>query len=337
MVKKTRAPPTSVDPTASTLDAQPGRSQGRWIRPVAAKRASGSLPAGAVVDDVAAALLCEARKRVGELTELERELEDRIRSRWADVNEEVRRRSAALEEEFSEARRRADNETKDLRTRGEKEGRAKGFREGFSRGREEGHRLGVEEARRDGFQEGKEQAYAEVSKKLEDELASAAAALTQASIEFSTSRRELLGAVQGQVVDLGFAIASKLVKREVERDADVALRNVEKAVELIFRREALVIQVHGEDLRSVEKALAGDPRWAEGIESVDVRAASDVDRGGCRLVSGAGTVDMTLQTQIELIDEALRGMDSASGLPAPTPLAPGAKDDAAPDAAGGAL
>ena len=309
MVKKTRRPSSPDCPadraSRVTVDGAPGR----WIRPAGPPRSSTLLPSGAAVDDVASALLSEARRRIGELTEFERDLEDRIRARWADVNEEVRQRFETLEEELTEARRRTDNEAKDLRTRGEKEGRAKGFREGFSRGREEGHRLGVEEARRDGFQEGKAQAYEEVSKKLGDELASAAAALTQASIEISTSRRDLLGTVQGNVLDLAVAIASKVIKREIERDGDVALRNVEKAVELIFRGDALVIQVHGGDLKAIQTALASDPRWVEGVESIEVRATSGVERGGCRIVSGACTVDMTLRTQLELIEDALRGVD----------------------------
>jgi flagellar biosynthesis/type III secretory pathway protein FliH len=87
----------------------------------------------------------------------------------------------------------------------------------------------------------------------------------------------------------------------------VARRNVEKAIELIFRGGAVVIQVHPDDALEVKKAIAEEPRWAEGFDSVQVRAATDVGRGGCRLISGAGTVDMTLQTQLELLQSALEG------------------------------
>jgi flagellar assembly protein FliH len=256
-------------------------------------------------DNVATQLLAEARKRVAGLAALERELEDRIRGRWEAAEEAVRRRSVSFEEELEDTRRRTDLEQKDLRQRTEKEGRAAGFREGFARGREDGYRLGVEEGRREGLAAGKREAFEEVSAKLHGELAGGAAALTRAAVELEERRDHLLAECRREVIHLAFEIASKLVKREVREVGDVTLRNVEHAVELIFRRGVLVIQVHPDDRAALEKTLKDDPRWVEGFDSVEVRGAPDVGRGGCRLVSGAGTVDAALETQLELIAEAL--------------------------------
>ena len=62
-----------------------------------------------------------------------------------------------------------------------------------------------------------------------------------------------------------------------------------------------------------------------------VRSAEDVSRGGCRVTSGSGLVDMRIETQVELIEQALfekareegpeeaaggRGLPEAAGSPA---------------------
>jgi len=59
----------------------------------------------------------------------------------------------------------------------------------------------------------------------------------------------------------------------------------------------------------VEQSLRSLPRWAEGFESIEVRPQADVTRGGCRIVSGAGIVDMTLETQLSLIEASLESAD----------------------------
>ena len=261
---------------------------------------------------VAGAFVDETRSRLAELTQLERELEDRIRQRWTVAEAEVTRLGATARKELEAAGERNEAECSDLRTRAEQEGRADGFREGFARGREEGHQLGLEEGRREGVQAGREAGLLEAQRKLDADLAGSAAVLTQACAKFDSAHRSLLEETRGQLVHLAVAIASKLVKRELEPVGEVALRNIEKAVDLIFRRGTLVIQVHPDDEALVAIALDGEPRWAEGFEVIEVKACVDVDAGGCRLVSGAGTVDMTLATQVELIEESL-GVKPRSG------------------------
>jgi len=254
-------------------------------------------------EEVAGILLRETRKRVSGLTVLERELEDRILQRWEEAETEASRRLAVAEDEVSAVRKRAESEAKERALRLEKEGRAAGFREGFARGRDEGYRLGLEEGRRDGEREG----HKEASGRIEEEISGAAQALASAAVEIRDEKEAILRAARSDLLKLSVEIAQKLVKRELRAAPDISERNVERAIELIFRRGVLGVQVHPEDAVAVEKALEAEPRWAEGFDSIEVRAAPDVGRGGCRLISGAGTVDMTLDTQLSLIESALSG------------------------------
>ena len=335
-------------------DKNPIPASGRWIRPVSdaglsgESRIAGQIDVDVDVDELATQLLFQTRKRVLGLAALERELENRIRSRWEETEAEVRRKMTRTDEDLQATRKRADNELKDAMLRGEKEGRAAGFREGFARGREEGYRLGYEEGRREGQREGKQEGKEEESRRLERELSGATAALMEAAVDIQQRKEKLLleaklewrrieatingsegtptenplgkippvtGAVNQEepillearrdLLDLALTSAGKLVKREVERLDDVVVRNVEKAIDLIFRRGSLVLHVNHKDASVVEEALRAEPRWAQGFDAIEVRPVKDLARGGCRLSSGAGGVDMTLETQLSLIQSNL--------------------------------
>lgn len=281
----------------------------RWIRPVSAVE-KGCLPRaeeGAGFDEIADRILIETRRRVSSLAALERALEDKIQVRWREAEAELERRTAAFEEEAAAARKHVAEEVEEARLRAEREGRTGGFREGFARGREEGYRLGLEEGRRDGAREGQRAGFEEATRRVEGELSGAASALADAAVKIRSERESLVREARKGVVNLAMEIAKKLVKREVLTTNDTVVLNVEKAVELIFRRGSIVIQVSPDDAPAIERALAGEPRWSEGFEAVEVRPMPDVSRGGCRLVSGAGTVDMTIETQLALIQTAVEG------------------------------
>jgi len=287
---------------AGSESCAPGR--GRFIRPAAAvPRTKLERAKASELEDISSEILRDARQRVASLVTLERELEDRIRARWESVEAEASRRLGKAEEEANAIRHRVEAETKEKLTKLEKEGRAAGFREGFARGRDEGYRLGMEEGRRDGEREGHEAS----SRQLEAEVAPAIRALGEVAAKLAEESDRLLREANDGLLHLAVEVAKKLVKREIQTTDDVAVRNVQQAIALIFRRGSLVIHVNPEDAPLVEKALAAEPRWAEGFDSIAVRPAADMDRGGCRLLSGAGVCDMTIETQLGLIEEALLG------------------------------
>lgn len=306
--------------------------EGRWIRPVVPPAAAGDARFEEI-DALAGQLLREARKRLSGLVAVERTLEERIKLRWQETEAEVRRKLAERDEELEASRRRIEAELKEARARGEKEGQKAGYREGFVRGREEGYRLGLEEGRREGLRVGRE----EEVRRLEGELSGAAAALAAAASEFQAKRDDLLARARRDLLDLAVEIARRIVKREVVRVPETVVLNVESALELIFRRGSIAIHVHPSDAPIVEKALAADPRWKHGFDAVEVRPALDVNPGGCRLVSGAGSVDMTLETQLDLIESALASAaDEPGGEAAGDSGAPAVRPDAAEAGAAGA-
>lgn len=308
--------------------SETGASGTRWIRPAKGKR-SGARgpggthsspgvagaealggPAGGLLEEQsierwAAILLEETRQRVSGLTELERQLEDRIRRRWEESSAEVDRYQQNLRDDVRRMRCEAEKDIEGRRHQAEADGRSEGFRDGFARGRDEGYRLGLEEGRREGLQAGQREGQEQGARQITDDLSNAAASMARAAQVLSQDRARLIEEARSEVLALAMRIARRVVRRELMASPDVALRTVEAAVELIFRRGSLVVQVHPADAPHLERALQAEPRWIEGFEVVEVHASGSVTRGGCRLVSGAGTVDMTIETQMELIENAL--------------------------------
>ena len=302
-------------PEPPALGADASISGGRWIRP---EREPASRPGETVAKDrrpgvapredssIEQALFEEVSERVAQLLALERELEERLRARVREVEVMLGEREARLEEELAirEADARAAAEEALLEAR--KEGRDRGFREGFDRGAEEGRRLGFEQGRLEGIEEGKRVGRQSEESRWRRKTAEAVEVFARLAGEFRASRERLLRDAQGNIVELSVRIAEKVIDRELRFDPRAALGTARKAVEQIFRGCEVVLQVHPGDAAVVRDVLDRHPRWAEDLASIEVRPSEDVERGGCRLLSGAGIVDATISSQLELIEEALR-------------------------------
>ena len=236
---------------------------------------------------------------------LEREVEGRIRSLWLEA-----RAAIAAEEERTRQDRdgllaRARIESQEARVQSQKEGRTEGFREGFEKGKAEGRRLGFEQGRIDGSREGRASGRLDEQSRMQAKVGTALEALAAAARDLEEESHGLRHEAQAGVVKLSVGIAAKIIRREVELDASAVMGNVREAVRQIFKGCDVTLQLHPEDVRAVEEALGGNPRWAEDLTNVSVKPASEIARGGCRLLSGAGVVDLTVESQLELVEEAL--------------------------------
>ncbi|MEM7232639.1 MAG: FliH/SctL family protein [Planctomycetota bacterium] len=253
-----------------------------------------------------------------ELARLEREVEERLRSRYREMQvaaqereDETRRKLRALEIEAGVAARKARDEART-------EGRKEGFRAGFAKGAEEGRRLGIEQGRISGTREGRDGAWRDEISRVRPELDSSLSALRNATDAFHEGRRQLLEESRRNVVELATRTAEKIISREVSEHPEVILESVRRAVAQIFRGCEAVLHLHPDDVDLVQSALGASPAWAEDLRDVRLHASTNVTRGGCRLVSGAGVVDVTIESQLELVHDSLLSVP----LDEPDPISP---------------
>ena len=325
----------------STFGDETPPQSGRWIRPARTKMPTSAgaglrLPVDAAgekgeteahglpptdvcktIDGLGGVILRETKRRVSSLAALERTLEDKIRKRWEESSAQVQQQREKLESELEEVRQRSDEDLVRARRLAEEEGRTVGHEEGYQRGHEEGHAVGFQEGLRAGLERGQEEGREEVAREVRAGLADAAEALAAGATLIRDDRIRLRQEARSDLVQLACEIAKKILKREIVSQPDAVLTNVEEAVDLVFRRGRVTLQLHPDDAEVITQAVESEPRWAEGFDSVEIHPVKDVGRGGCRVVSGAGVVDMTIDSQLELIQsglqESLRRPDNATG------------------------
>lgn len=174
--------------------------------------------------------------------------------------------------------------------------------------REEGLAAGREEGLAQGRAEGAKAAREEETARAREDTAHLASALKKVAGEIETRRERLVKQAEGDLLDLALAIARRVVRCELEAASGrVAAAQVREAVRLAADRARLELHVHPADL---EAAKAVHPELVRAYgEDFAVRFVADesVGRGGARLVSATGEVDLAIGTQLDRVESALLG------------------------------
>jgi len=283
---------------------QDGAVEARVIRAAPEGMAASSYPLQAV-EDLAAAMVRKARERAADIERRADRLELEFASRRRALEEEIAAREREARESLAREAADAARALADDRTRAISEAGEAARRDGFAKGYEEGFQAGYAEGTAKGREEGRAEGTERASRAFDDEIGPALAACRRIAEELGGRMGRLLDEAREDLLRLAIDVAHKIVKREV-RDVEVTVvANVRKAIDLVGRRHGAVIRVHPDDLAIVER------RRPEALEifrehvSFRIEAAPEVGRGGCIVESGAGRVDMSIETQLEVIEQAL--------------------------------
>jgi len=132
--------------------------------------------------------------------------------------------------------------------------------------------------------------------------------LTQTLDELTTVRADMIRQTERQMVHLALAIAKRIVQREVTLDPDLLLAMARVALERLGESARVTVRLHPEDY-----AAAGAARVAELTSSnVTVVADARLSRGGCRVESDMGLLDVGIDAQLQEVGRALLGVEDAT-------------------------
>jgi len=258
------------------------------------------------VEDMAKAMVREAKKQVEELSRKQALLEEEYRRRREELAEEYGKRREALEKELEEQRERAREEIDALRKEVEEKVRKEAFEEGYQEGLLRGREEGLEK----GYAEGERKALAETRERFGEELESVVRSLERLLSEVRARRDSLFRDAEREVLRLAVSVAEKIVKHEIRIRPDVVMGNLRKALEIIAQRTGAVLEINPDDLSYVEKHAPGVLKIFREGGTIEIAANSHVDRGGCLVRSAGGGADLRIQTQLELIEQALLGVET---------------------------
>lgn len=144
----------------------------------------------------------------------------------------------------------------------------------------------------EGFQAGKETTQQSCEQAYSERIARFGGIAEEAA-RFKQTLRE---AVEGEVVELAFAVARRILRRELQVDPETTLGVVKAGLERALSGEVQQIRVHPDDLEMVRAEVDG---------SVEVLADETVAAGGAVFETPEGRLDARIQTQLDEIERGL--------------------------------
>jgi flagellar biosynthesis/type III secretory pathway protein FliH len=155
------------------------------------------------------------------------------------------------------------------------------------------------------YQQGRKEGRAEALR----ELSQTVQVLRNAARAYESEKLRLSGDADEQSVTLALAIAKKILGREI-RDGEAIRGVLRRALTQAPARQALRARLNPDDLRMIESTRDQLRKINEPLpEELVLCADPHIARGGCVLESAAGQVDARLETQLGLIEQALRGLE----------------------------
>lgn len=182
---------------------------------------------------------------------------------------------------------------------------------------------GLDEGRRAFDQTARDAAMA----KARDRINSLTNALTAAASQFEVEKRRILAAAQSGLVELAYAIAKRVCKAIAVRSSDTAVANAQHLLELVRHEHDIRLHVGPADHAALVDAAKSFVSSFNGSDAASrhfqVIEDQSVAQGGCVLKSRAGTIDATIEAQLDRIAAAILHDTGYSAQPAVATDAPG--------------
>ncbi len=158
-----------------------------------------------------------------------------------------------------------------------------------------------EKAYRSGFQDGKSMGLEE-GRKQGEKVASDFFSLLE---DIRIQKERILGESEKTVVELSLALASKIIGTEVEVKPETVLAVARNAIHQLVDKSRVLLRVNPRDYEIVKRQQNNLRATVDGIKSLEIEEDVRVNPGGCLIETDSGNVDARLESQIEVLKEAL--------------------------------
>jgi len=126
---------------------------------------------------------------------------------------------------------------------------------------------------------------------------------------FLNAKQEVFDYIAPDILEISIDIARKIIKKEIEQDPDLVLGLIMDVLKTISKEEPKVtIKVNPSQLALARENL---PKMITTIgldAKVNIISDDTIEEGSCILQTKNGIVDATVDTQLEIIKEAFKGI-----------------------------
>jgi flagellar assembly protein FliH len=170
----------------------------------------------------------------------------------------------------------------------------------FENARKDGYDRGYKDGYKDGLQAGRSQ--------YDDMIAQAQHMIDAAQKEKNKAMCE----AEGELVELAISIAKEVLEHEISTDRDTIVYLVKKALKRCYYNDGITIRVRDEDYGTLIEHL-NEFTSAKG-ENMNITVLKDtsIDEGACLIDTPTGTIDASIDTQMDIIAAKLRSLSEAA-------------------------
>jgi flagellar biosynthesis/type III secretory pathway protein FliH len=163
--------------------------------------------------------------------------------------------------------------------------------------KEEEHKNGYAK----GYQQGKAEGYAEAKKVIANFASLINDAIGQREILYNEARK--------QILDLVIKISKRVTCDAARLDPNITAEIISGAVNKLVNRSKLKVKVHPNHLPIIEQQIERFKGDSAAIKEIIIEADSRVHYGGCFIETPSGDIDARVESQLEIIGEALRDVE----------------------------
>lgn len=154
-----------------------------------------------------------------------------------------------------------------------------------------------ETAAKEGYRAGIEQAESDII------------ALRTKIADFVSAKQEVFEFIAPDILEISVEIAQKIIKQEVSQNPQIIIESIVDVMKSMSKDESrITVKLNPLQVDLVKTEL---PEYitSMGIEAkINVVGDDSIAEGGCILYTNNGIVDASIDTQLEIIKEALKGM-----------------------------
>ena len=118
-------------------------------------------------------------------------------------------------------------------------------------------------------------------------------------------RQEVLAHYEKEILELVFAIAQRVIHRDIRSDDKAVEGTVLSALALAAEKSKATLRVNPEDFDYVEELRPEFFAAVKELKALTITSDPSITRGGCLLESPYGDVDARVETQLEKIHQCL--------------------------------
>ena len=166
----------------------------------------------------------------------------------------------------------------------------------ISRAKEEAQSL-KEVAMKEGYEEGLNQAKEDIDY------------VKKTITSFLTAKQEVFDYIVPDILTLSVDIAKKIIKKELQQDPTIIINNIVEILKTLSKDETkITLNVNPIQVSLLKQELP-EKVTSMGIDAKLIIVADDrIMEGGCLVTTSNGVIDATIETQLSVISEALKGI-----------------------------